>query len=700
MALVDALLEKISDPALRAALRGQVHAMLQKQSFGLVFQQHKPETVELPHYKVRRGCKVRIRSDQDDELYAVVKVVSTQATVASLHEQPEFWVVDVENLVVVREFGDPIYPGLQRIAAIRRGGDKPSHVVVNAENFHALEMLLYTHLGKVDAIYLDPPYNTGNRDWKYNNDYVDEVDRYRHSKWLAFMERRLLLCKELMNPSRSVLIVTIDDNEVNRLGLLLERLFPECSIQMVTSVINPRGQYRDGGFSRCDEYLFFVTMGSARVTGEPDDDFGTGASVAWRTFRRSDASSARGTAKGGRSQFFPIYVNDASGRIAAIGEPLKPTVPRSFAPKRPGCTAVFPVRDDGREMNWGLTPTSLAALLEKGYVRVGRHTPDKPQCYEISYLTSGRIADITAGRAEVIGYDESGAVVATYLTAKLKMPLSNWVKPSHNAETGGTNLLKALLGETGFPYPKSLYAVEDALRLFVGDQPDAVVLDCFGGSGTTTHAIARLNRQDGGRRQSILVTNNEVSEAEAKDLRRRGHKPGDPEWESLGICKHITVPRLTAALTGQMIDGTPIRGDYRYTDESPMSDGFEENIEFFDLTYENSDLVSLGRRFAAIAPLLWLKAGGVGSCITQLGESWVLPDDAVYGIVFNVDQWRGFIDAVNKREGSVRHVYVVTDSDAALQQIIADLPPHLTHSCTQLYGDYLRTFELNTKGRG
>ena len=108
-------------------------------------------------------------------------------------------------------------------------------------------------LAKWTAYILTPPYNTGARDWKYNNDYVDGSDAYRHSKWLAFMERRLKLAKQLLNPNDSVLIVTIDEKEYLRLGMLLESVFNGAKIQMVTSVINPKGNRRDNEFSRCEE---------------------------------------------------------------------------------------------------------------------------------------------------------------------------------------------------------------------------------------------------------------------------------------------------------------------------------------------------------------------------------------------------------------------------------------------------------------
>jgi adenine-specific DNA-methyltransferase len=158
----------------------------------------------------------------------------------------------------------------------------------------------------------------------------------------------------------------------------------------------------------------------------------------------------------------------------------------------PGCTQVFPIREDGTEMNWGLTAPSLEDLMKEGFVRVGRYTDDKPQKYEISYLTSGRINDIKSGKAQVVGRNPDGSVITRYVSSKMKMPTSTWIRPSHNAEIYGTDLLKSLVGERPFPFPKSLYAVEDCLRLYLAAKLDAVVLDFFSGSGTTAlHADVR-----------------------------------------------------------------------------------------------------------------------------------------------------------------------------------------------------------------
>jgi adenine-specific DNA-methyltransferase len=425
---------------------------------------------------------------------------------------------------------------------------------------------------------------------------------------------------------------------------------------LVTTVINPRGKYRANEFARCEEYVIFVAFGTALVQGEPDEDFSQGASIPWRTFRRSDITSKRGTAKGGTGQFYPVYVTH-SGVIDEIGEPLPRGVPQENAPVRPGCVAVFPMREDGTEMNWGLTVPAARTLLARGFLRVGRHTPDRPQQWEVSYLTSGRIADIDQGRAAVAGSNADGSVIASYVTHKKKMPVTTWNRPSHNAETHGTEIVKALLGEKAFPFPKSLYAVEDALRLFIADKPNAIVVDFFCGSGTTGHAVMRLNKQDGGLRRSICVTNNELSLEEEISLRKQGLRPGDAAWEIHGICEYITKPRVEAAITGRTPKGQPIKGDYKFTDEFPIADGFEENVEFFTLTYEAPLRVASNREFAKIAPLLWMRAGSRGRRIEDVSAGWVVSD--TYGVLADLDHTEEFLKAVAAKD-EVAIAYVVT----------------------------------------
>jgi len=201
----------------------------------------------------------------------------------------------------------------------------------------------------------------------------------------------------------------------------------------------------------------------------------------------------------------------------------------------------------------------------------------------------------------------------------------------------------------------------------------------------------RLNKQDGGRRQCISVTNNEVSADEQKSLRKKNLRPGDPEWEALGICDYVTKPRIRAAITGKTPEGKPIKGDYKFTDEFPMADGFEENVEFFDLTYEAPRPVAHHRSFEAIAPLLWLKAGAQGRRIDKPNEHFDVAD--TYGVLFDLDAAQDFTAAVTAFD-TVCMAFIITDDDRGFQSVCAELPAHV--EAVRLYESYLTNFVINT----
>jgi adenine-specific DNA-methyltransferase len=689
---------KAKDRALGDELEREFKALASRRAFGLNFERHRPESVELPGRPIRRGDKVRILPPRgstakgDPRLWKVLRIDEDDgkrtAHVSLIDAaEPETADVATDDIVVVAEFRDYIYPGLVSTGKVERGADKPYHTVINGENFHVLEALTFTHRGKIDAIYIDPPYNTGARDWKYNNDYVEEEDLYRHSKWLAFMERRLLVAKRLLNPDASCLIVSIDEKEYLRLGMLLEQMFPEASMQMISSVINPKGTGRFNEFSRTNEYIYMLWFGDERVKPLKVTAAGKAPKVEWQTFRRRDLSSVRHTRPG---QFYPIYVNEESGEIDHIGEPLPHDVPRDEAPKRQGCIAVFPVRPDGTEMNWAITVPALKNRLAKGYARAGKFTGEE-QPYIIQYLKSGPIKDIEEGRATIVGRNPDGSVVAEYQQGTRKLPTTQWEFTSHSAEHYGTNLLKRLLPDRRFPFPKSMYAVEDCLRFFIEDKPHAIVLDFFSGSGTTAHAVMRLNRQDGGRRQCISVTNNEVAADEQAALRKSGLRPGDPDWEKWGICDYITKPRIRAAITGKTPEGEDIDGDYKFTDEFPMAEGFEENAEFFTLTYETPVAVHHNLAFQRIAPLLWMRAGAEGSRIDALpDQGWAVAE--TYGLLVDLDRSAEFCDAVDACDG-LRIAFVVTDDDRRFQSVARRLPDSVEP--IRLYESYLSNFRFS-----
>lgn len=692
---LDALLERVPDVGLRSELKDHIRRLRMHRQFGLVFESHLPERVRLPDHPIRRGSRVVRRAAPTEEVpREVLRVEGAKVVLDAGDESTEE--AKTGELVVVAEFGDPIFPGLKRLGSIERGGDKPAHLVIKGENYHALEALRFSHVGRFDCIYIDPPYNTGARDWKYDNDYVDAEDAYRHSKWLAFMERRLRLAKELLRPDNSVLIVSIDEREYLRLGLLLEQTYPEARIQMVSSVINPKGATRSSEFARTDEYIFFVMLAAAAPLPLPigaewkvvEDK--RSAHLRWAELPRSGSGAQR---EDSPNQFYPVFVrNTASGPMFdSIGEPYH-GIRRDEIVVPAGCVAVWPIRSDGSEGRWQISAKALRSAVEKGYARLGQWREEKTTIY---YLKRGEQRKVEQGDFPIIGRSSDNSVIVNASDySPVFIPGTQWRIPSHNAEQGGTNMLKQLIPGRRFPYPKSLYAVEDSLRFFLHDNPSALVLDFFAGSGTTAHAVARLNHADGGSRQSVSITNNEVSAAEAEQLSNQGLQPGDPVWEAKGIFEHITRPRIEAAITGTVPGGAAVEGSYKFANEFPIADGFAENVEFVELRYLDLADVELDLAYESIAPLLWLRAGATGPLIdhrcNEQGDPKRFDLTDHYGVLFDPDHWRAFLE---KLPESATTVFVVTDSPSVFSAVAAELPTGV--DVVRLYENYLSTFAIN-----
>jgi adenine-specific DNA-methyltransferase len=250
------------DPQLGKDLEDEIQPLQKRLPFGLNFERHAPEAVELAGHKIRKGSKVRVLPPRgsaargDERLWGVDAIRGDAAEISLLdRSEGETCTAQVDDLVLVAEFRDWIYPGLRPDGTVERGGDKPFHTVINGENFHVLEQLTFTHERAIDAIYIDPPYNTGARDWKYNNNYVEGDDLYRHSKWLAFMERRLKLAKRLLKPEDSVLIVTIDEKEYLRLSPRLESKWLRLSSTRTVSPEVPSS----GGSKSTPSFALLVT---------------------------------------------------------------------------------------------------------------------------------------------------------------------------------------------------------------------------------------------------------------------------------------------------------------------------------------------------------------------------------------------------------------------------------------------------------
>lgn len=697
---------KAKDRALGDELEREFKALASRRAFGLNFERHRPESVELPGRPIRRGDKVRILPPRgstakgDPRLWKVLRIDEDDgkrtAHVSLIDAaEPETADVATDDIVVVAEFRDYIYPGLVSTGKVERGADKPYHTVINGENFHVLEALTFTHRGKIDAIYIDPPYNTGAQDWKYNNNYVELEDLYRHSKWLAMMERRLHVAKTLLNPNDSVLIVTVDEKEYLRLGLLLEQMFPEAEQQMVTIVINPNGVARGKELARVEEYAFFLFFGEAGPSLVVDSLLDTESlsgnkrtSVRWEWLLRGGNNSRR---EDRPNLFFPIFIDPKTRTIAEVGETIPLEVDRATVPDKPGLVTVWPIRA-GRdeEATWQKSPASLRKLVSEGFARVGAYDEKKDR-WSILYLGPSQLRRIDSGELIVTGLRDDGSKIVDFGEQGVRRtPKTVWNRGSHKAGEYGSMLVRRLTGGRKFPFPKSLYAVEDAVRIAMGDKPSALILDFFSGSGTTAHAVMRLNRQDSGKRQCISVTNNEVAADEQAALRKSGLRPGDPDWEKWGICDYITKPRIRAAITGKTPEGEDIDGDYKFTDEFPMAEGFEENAEFFTLTYETPVAVHHNLAFQRIAPLLWMRAGAEGSRIDALpDQGWAVAE--TYGLLVDLDRSAEFCDAVDACDG-LRIAFIVTDDDRRFQSVARRLPDSVEP--IRLYESYLSNFRF------
>lgn len=739
MALED-LIGQVPDRALRTELEAALRELKGTRRFGLVFNR-RPETTLVRDFPIRAGMTVYRRSDLGLEqplIVTVSDVVSAEVVPEGAPDAP-LTTVAASDLFVLKRFREPIYPALTPVGSVREGGDKPSHSVIEAENYHALQLLGFLHEGEVDCIYLDPPYNTGARDWKYNNNYVDDRDAFRHSKWLNMMEKRLRLARRLLKQD-GVLVITIDEHELHHLGVLVEQIFPEYLRYMVSVVINSRGSTGNRNFGVIEEQALFVVPDLGYDVIQPreacvpylvgrtekgpagallskvlsvipdletqlteggeglddaeidllaeleddeldeadlDTDEGAEAPVPgeyWHHAHRTGQGTSFRTQR--KSQFYPLFIDPDTKEIVRVGEPLLDVGPDGqLVPPCwdtvDGLVPIWPVDTDGHDRVWCYEPERMRNEIAIGNIKVG------------SYVESRKTYAVNVRRVR--------------RTQQRFRERTIWWEPSYDAGSNGTNILKNLLGRSGaFPFPKSVYAVRDTLATVVGNRPDALIVDLFAGSGTTLHATCLLNAHDGGSRRTILVTNNEVEDKLAAELAAQGLYPGDPEYDKHGIFQAVTVPRVTAAVTGFQPGGRPVPGRYKWAGRRPMAEGFEENVSFFRLDYLEPDEVELGLQLKAILPALWLRSGGVGDLPEpDSSAAFLMSGNAPFALLLKESAFREFLSALRTRS-DIRYAWLVTDSERAFAEMRAALPSSLRVS--MLYRDYLRTFAINTGG--
>jgi len=363
----------------------------------------------------------------------------------------------------------------------KNGG--PINILIEGDNYHALSVLNFTHQGKVDVIYIDPPYNTGAKNWVYNNDYVEKEDEYRHSKWLSFMNKRLLLAKNLLSED-GVLVCAIDENEHAHLMLLLENIYSNFERHSVIIVHNPKG-VQGTNFSYTHEYAVFVIPKNSKVV---NDKMLSESEMYISNLRNWGAESLRTDAK---NCFYPIKIKD--NKIIGFGEVLNENIhPKSVNEKYGKEIWVWPIDEKGIERKWRYARQSVEEIIN-----VLKIENNKKGIFQILIAKN----------------------YGTYKTV--------WMDKKYDASEYGTKLLKQIIPNCEFDFPKSLYTVYDCILPLVENKKDAIILDFFVGSGTTGHAAMEINKRDNGNRQFILCTNNENS-----------------------ICEKITYERMRRVIVG------------------------------------------------------------------------------------------------------------------------------------------------------
>lgn len=660
--VLDQLIGRIQDESLRVRLAREVDLLRGSRRFGLVFDRHLPESVRLTDHPIRKGIRVALRDESSADTWIVERFTDRTREVAVLSDNGGERAVS--DLIVVREFGEPIYPGLQTVERIANGPeDAPWHVVINGENFHALQALRSTHREKIDLIYIDPPYNTGNDGWIYNDRYVDQHDRAKSSKWLSFLERRLLIAKDLLKPT-GVIIAAIGDEEHHRLRMLLDQVFGDANF--LSDVVWQGGRKNDSRYvsNGADYMLIYARDESALAARE----------IRWR----EEKQGVQEVLEQGASVWEEHGPDEAAATIAMRAwfkaQPKDSPVQALarnvwFLPDGTLC------RDDN------LSSPTLRPNLQYDLLHPATGKPCRmpPNGWRYSRETMDSLID--AGRIIFrASHIDFIAVKRPLEGTGGSVPLSVFDRQ----RTHSGRHLQAVLGDKRFPFPKD----HEVLMRWIGlaAPPDAVILDFFGGSGTTTEAVMRLNDEDGGSRQSILVTNNEVGAREAKKLRSAGVHPGDDEWEERGVFKYVCRPRISTVVTGTRPDG------------SSFSDGLPANVEMFDLTYLDPGMVRRGHEFPAVAPLLWIEGGARGERIEVFPEeNWALTD--AYGVLFDIDALTAFGAAVVEVAADGRPpavLFIITDSPAEYQRAIERLPVGI--DTVQLYEDYLSNYTINTIG--
>ncbi len=357
----------------------------------------------------------------------------------------------------------------KELALLDGGKEAPNHILIEGDNLEALTTLSYTHEGKVDVIYIDPPYNTGNKDFVYNDSFVDSEDSYRHSKWLSFMSKRLRIAKRLLS-DRGVIFISIDDNEQANLKLLCDEVFGEK--KFVANIIwqKKTGAADARGIAVITEYIMIYCKNEVfinEIFAKNKEAFDI------KRYKYTDAYfEERG----------PFYYDSLDRGSVRYSDSL------NYSIAAPDGTTLYPndrteFANDGWTWKWSEEKVKWGLL--NGFIDIAKNQK-KRSGWSVRYKI-------------YLNVDNEGNLI------KKNVPFKNMICDVLNADAA--NDIKSIFESKVFSFPKLVDLIKQIIRYI--EDCSSTILDFFAGSGTTLHAVMLLNKEDGGRRQCILVTNNE-----------------------------------------------------------------------------------------------------------------------------------------------------------------------------------------------
>jgi len=405
------------------------------------------------------------------ELFAIEDIKADTVTVGYQIPLPLAFLKQNPYLPVDTAYFDEDFK-IQLVGSFENLDEELNGLLVNSENFQALNLLQARYREQVDCGYIDPPYNTDAGPIMYKNGY-------KSSSWTALMDGRLGLTKSLMNP-KGLLCATIDDYQQRELHYLLEEHFGKDSIAGTIAIrINPSGRPTPSGLGQAHEFAILTRASEdATVSKLPRKDEQLSryrhtdeqGRFMWELFRKRGSESERSDRP---TMYYPLYYNSISLRIPEMNYDENRKIWIIKEAPLANETVLYPIDEEGTERRWRMKPSQV--INEPTRFKVGGTEKDPVVYYKYRP-------------------NEDGVIAPTV-----------WIDAKYSAAEHGTSVIKNLFGENAFSYPKSIHAVEDCLRLIGMRKPFGTCLDYFAGSATTAHAIINLNREDDGHRKFILV---------------------------------------------------------------------------------------------------------------------------------------------------------------------------------------------------